>query len=1750
MPGQPGLHDAYTSLPPFPGLVRTARQESCRDDMKSGDSLQYAVSPLSPSLPLLMTRMQDNLYIWGNTCKSAASIIPPTVAAPPAQSCGGIGHPANTFGEALDPNQNPDSGTIEPEFSSPAASFPTGVCSGPPGRFTMISLGDNHAAAITVRGELLTWGYNTHGQCGHHHADSQGAQRPMGHHSDFSSIRCLPPQLVRFPETAAGQTRWQLLQVRTVACGGQHTLAITNAGVFAWGCNAFGQCGLGINTPDKVLQPMGVPDLRRVSICQLAAGWAHSLALTVSAQVLSWGDGASGQLGHGDRQPRHAPSAIEALWGLPVVQIAAGNKHSAAVTASGHAFLWGCNSFGQLGLLPEPGQEAQDATMAKALASETCSGADARRQDAELEQDVEAFAREMAGRRSVPTAAPELLGIVDLGQRRDREDAGQQRRNSYFATETAQHQTGHPYPQNCRPHVRREVGVRYPSGSPGTHACPLQPDSSQHSVVHTPGSVRRAALRRSGAAGQVHAQWLLAMIEMGIPQRHARIALEETGNAGVEVATEWLFTADRSTILDELSDSEPASSSLPSTSDSSQPTRTARGAATSTTATVCPAEATAAANSHACGDRTNASIISNDYCDGGTGDSAASDVDCGAGSSHFSAGGSGRQGSQGRGCRDDLMMVTEPRRVPLKDVRYLAAGGRHTVAVTDGGVFAWGDGASGALGLGDCEGRELPCRLNAFMPMASISPQSTRHPAASAIATTASTYYMLGNGGNGDAAGGGGNSVAVGSSAHSTVNMAVVIQRVACGEEHTLFLAQDGSVYWCGTMPCEAPWPRDGGSNDGTNATTSTEILNLTQSWQSARSEADVLCRARTSGPGGGVGGPCRPCSSGRAAFSAVPRQLKMGLEQGTREGGWAWQPVAKGAIAGPVVYQIFARGTTSAVLMCSAHELPQVPNPPCDDPKSLNALRAAIRSVGLVRRRGGQGDLSRLSASLKEVAVGVRTVFSSPASINVAFGRRSGMGLDGQLLEDVLGSIRKLFVSRSHNVINGRSGEGESIMLRVVELHRCNVLAAVRDAITALVDDLAAHMGLLGTPERAQVLLAALQHPLLSDPNCARQLLPKLVATVMGAAPVVRTWLVHWWAEYPGPLLESRVVAPLQAYLTRELGATKRLTTPLMDVIKVLARVAEAASRSNSLPPEAFYNALVSEKLDVQDHYSAWRQAQELSTGPDPPKEAPFSFCSYPFLLNARAKSQLLHLEARFQMEQSVAHARMEVQLYGRCAAAERRAAEGQVLVKSAAAGACSGNSNGTGHCNSSNGQDASSCSASARISDITNRSRRNSSRGSGGTSTRRGSGSSCIGSGSGIVSDSLRSFFLLLRRRISRSSRNGSSDRGGSTPDDTECRDQDGKGRYLELPCPSECPMPGVHSDMCIVRVRRTHLVEDALGELGRQARGDLLKPLRVHFIGEEGIDAGGVKKEFFSLLVERLLSLDYGMMSYDEASRTYWFNPASLEPSDSYFLLGVVLGLAVYNRVLLAFPAPLLLYQKLRGDRELGLRDLEAWQPELARGMRLLLEYDGPEPMSEVFGLTFSVVVDRFGHFETVPLKPDGDQIPVTEYNRAEYVSLLAAWHMGGNVASQFEAFTAGFRVVCRGPAMSLFNAQELERLVCGNPRLDFVALRDAARYEGGYTRDSPAVSWLWDIVLHELRAEDQRAFLKFFTGSDRSPLGGLGSLRPVIQRDGPDSHKLPTAHTCFNTLLLPEYCNREKLAGLLQLAINNSEGFGLQ
>lgn len=109
-------------------------------------------------------------------------------------------------------------------------------------------------------------------------------------------------------------------------------------------------------------------------------------------------------------------------------------------------------------------------------------------------------------------------------------------------------------------------------------------------------------------------------------------------------------------------------------------------------------------------------------------------------------------------------------------------------------------------------------------------------------------------------------------------------------------------------------------------------------------------------------------------------------------------------------------------------------------------------------------------------------------------------------------------------------------------------------------------------------------------------------------------------------------------------------------------------------------------------------------------------------------------------------------------------------------------------------------------------------------------------------------------------------------------------------------------------------------------------------------------------------------------------------------------------------------------------------------------------------------------------------------------------------------------------------------------------DFNELQMATEYDGGYTADSQIIKDFW-LIVHELPLEDKRKLLQFATGSDRVPVGGLIRLKLIIARNGPDSDRLPTAHTCFNVLLLPEYENKEKLNDRLLKAINYAKGFGM-
>ena len=357
-------------------------------------------------------------------------------------------------------------------------------------------------------------------------------------------------------------------------------------------------------------------------------------------------------------------------------------------------------------------------------------------------------------------------------------------------------------------------------------------------------------------------------------------------------------------------------------------------------------------------------------------------------------------------------------------------------------------------------------------------------------------------------------------------------------------------------------------------------------------------------------------------------------------------------------------------------------------------------------------------------------------------------------------------------------------------------------------------------------------------------------------------------------------------------------------------------------------------------------------------------------------------------------------------------------------------------------------------------------------------------------------------------------------------------------------------------LLEIRRDHLVRDVFAQLSHKER-ELKKPLKVRFVNEEGLDQGGVQKELFQMIFNQLLDPDSGFFVYDDETHYSWFPEFCLfTPLDrqSYELIGLLLGLALYNGVMVSLSFPLAVYKKLLGI-SVSIDDLIDVFPELGNGLRQLLDYKDEEPIEDLFGLHFVVNRkqkcggDGGDRISSIVLKPNGLDVQVTRENREEYASLYTQLVLDQAIREPFEAFSIGFHKICGRSALRLCRPEELESLLIGrDDDLDFQVLEKVARYEGGYHHEHPVIMAFWEI-LHALSSEQKKKFLLFVTASDRVPLKGLAALSFIVQRNGPDSTRLPTALTCFGRLLLPEYETKERLRSRLLMAIENSEGFGL-
>uniref|UniRef100_A0A4W6BVK7 HECT and RLD domain containing E3 ubiquitin protein ligase 3 n=1 Tax=Lates calcarifer TaxID=8187 RepID=A0A4W6BVK7_LATCA len=336
-------------------------------------------------------------------------------------------------------------------------------------------------------------------------------------------------------------------------------------------------------------------------------------------------------------------------------------------------------------------------------------------------------------------------------------------------------------------------------------------------------------------------------------------------------------------------------------------------------------------------------------------------------------------------------------------------------------------------------------------------------------------------------------------------------------------------------------------------------------------------------------------------------------------------------------------------------------------------------------------------------------------------------------------------------------------------------------------------------------------------------------------------------------------------------------------------------------------------------------------------------------------------------------------------------------------------------------------------------------------------------------------------------------------------------------------------------VLHVRRDHLVSDTLRELTMYSDVDLKKPLKVIFDGEEAVDAGGVTKEFFLLLLKELMDPVYGMFTHYKESNLLWFSDKCFVEQNWFHLIGIICGLAIYNSTVVDLHFPLALYKKLL-DVSPMLEDFKELSPTEARSL-------------SIFFLHLQTITrENYGMTEVKELIPGGESISVDKNNRKEFVEAYLRYVFSDSVSEQYSAFSSGFLKVCGGEILSLFQPSELMAMVVGNNNYNWEEMEKNAVYKGEYTATHPTVRLFWE-VFHEFPLEKKKQFLLFLTGSDRIPIHGMESLRIIIQSTTAEEHYLPVAHTCYNLLDMPRYQTKEILRRRLTQAVEQYEGFSL-
>ncbi|XP_050303094.1 apoptosis-resistant E3 ubiquitin protein ligase 1 isoform X2 [Anthonomus grandis grandis] len=360
--------------------------------------------------------------------------------------------------------------------------------------------------------------------------------------------------------------------------------------------------------------------------------------------------------------------------------------------------------------------------------------------------------------------------------------------------------------------------------------------------------------------------------------------------------------------------------------------------------------------------------------------------------------------------------------------------------------------------------------------------------------------------------------------------------------------------------------------------------------------------------------------------------------------------------------------------------------------------------------------------------------------------------------------------------------------------------------------------------------------------------------------------------------------------------------------------------------------------------------------------------------------------------------------------------------------------------------------------------------------------------------------------------------------------------------------------------MEVRRDKLLESSMKATKSYSVTDWCKNFEITFTGEQGIDWGGLRREWFELICAQLFDAKYGLFTSFHEGQQSLVHPNPNRPANlklkHYEFAGKVVGKCLYESALGGSYRQLVRARFTRSflAQVIGLRVhykfFEQDDPDLyLTKIKYLLENNIDEIETEVHFVEEEY--DDTGQLvKMVELLPNGTKIRVRDSTKLQYLDALAQYRLATRVKDELEAFLKGLNDLIPDNLLSIFDENELELLLCGTGQYSVADLRAHHILNGDSVEFRRVVGWFWAAV-GNFTQEEMARLLQFATGCSQLPAGGFAELAPRFQiTAAPTFGNLPTAHTCFNQLCLPDYDSYEQFEKALLLAISEgTEGFGM-